>query len=330
MKKIQLVYAVTARESGLYFQELWASVYSFRLYEPDREIRVVCDRPTNDYITQFHDFVELVDDIIVVDVFESENPRHRSKEIKTSVRKHITGPYLFVDTDTICAGSLEDIDSYNYDVACVHEFHAPLKDCVFKGLVSSYIKNSFNEEITDKDAWYNSGVMFVNDTPKAYEICNLWYENWKKSAFVNGHKQDQPPLLMTHRESGYSIAELPGEYNCQVGLSVKYLATAKIIHFLHFDFPKNQDFNPFQSKAIYKQIKEEGCISPVVSDMIKNVKNIYPSPSCIVGWSTFNFLMSPVAPIFEKIYNEGGAASWLMYKLAVLLEKLHKYTRKNI
>lgn len=329
MKKVQIVYAIIASEKNLFFQELWASVYSFRLYEPDREIRVLCDSSTKEYISKYPDFLKLITEIVVVDVSDTTNLRFKSKEIKTTVRQHVTGPYLFVDTDTICAGSLGDIDGFTYDVAAVHEFHVPLNQCVFKHLVRGYIRSSFNDDITDKDSWYNSGVMFVNDTQKAYEICNLWNENWKKSAFVNGHKQDQPPLLMTHRESGYAIAELPGEYNCQVGLSVKCLANAKIFHFLHFDYPKDQSFNPFQSKDIYRMMKERGGITPDIAEMIKNVKSIYASPSCVVGWSTINFLMSPVAPVFEKIYNEGGAASWLMIKIAVWLEKLHKYTKKR-
>lgn len=329
MKKVQIVYAVVASKENTYFHELWASVYSYRLYEPDREIRVLCDKETYNYIQAFSEFIQLVNEIIIVDVAETYSRRDQSKAIKTSVRKYVKGPYLFVDTDTICTGTLTEIDSFDYDVAAVPEFHVPLNQCVFKHLVSGYIKGSFNEEITDKDFWFNSGVMFVNDTPKAYEICNLWHENWKKSAYIDGHKQDQPPLLITHRESGYAISEIPGEYNCQIGLSVKYFANAKIIHFLHFGYPKDQSFNPFQSKEIYKHIKKEGKITPDISEMIRNVKSIYPSPSCIVGWGTLNFLMSPAAIIFEKIYNEGGAASWLMLKMAGCLEMLHKYTKKR-
>jgi len=329
MKKVQIVYAVVASPKNLFFEELWASAYSFRLHEPDRDIRVLCDQETHDYITKYPEFSKIVNEIVVVDVSDTTNLRFKSKEIKTTVRQHVKGPYLFVDTDTICADSLGDIDSFNFDVACVPEFHVPLKDCVFKHLVRGYIRNSFNDDITDKDAWYNSGVMFVNDTPKSYEICNLWNDYWKKSNFVAGHKQDQPPLLITHRESGYSISELPGEYNCQVGWSVKYLANAKIFHFLHFAYPQNQSFNPFQSKEIYRMIKTKGEITSDVAYMIKNVKSIYTSPSCIIGWSTMNFLMCPAESIFERIYNEGGPASWLMLKIANWLNILHKYTKKK-
>lgn len=329
MKKVQIVYAVIASEKNLFFEELWASVYSFRLYEPNRKIRVLCDKPTYGYITKFTEFVKLVDEIVVVEVSNTSNLRFRSKEIKTNIRQHVKGPYLFVDTDTICADGIGEIDSFTYDVAAVPEFHVPLNECVFKDMIRKRIWDSFHEEITDKDAWYNSGVMFVNDTPKSYEICKIWNKNWINSEYVGGHKQDQPPLLITHRDTGYAISELPGEYNCQVGLSVKYLANAKIFHFLHFGFPKNQSFNPFQSKKIYKKIKEEGCISAETAEMIGKVKSIYSSPSCVVGWSTMNFLMSPAAPVFEKIYNEGGAASWLMLKIAGLLEKIHKYTKKR-
>lgn len=328
MKKVQIVYAVIASEKNLFFQELWASVYSFRLHEPDREIKVICDKPTNEYIAKFPKFTSLVTDIIVVKVPDEYSPRLRSRQLKTTVRKHIEGPYLFVDTDTICAGNIGEIDDFIYDVAAVPEYHLHLSESVFKQNVSQFVKRGFNKSLEDNDCWYNSGVMFVNNTPKAYDFCKRWHLNWKYSAFKGNCKQDQPALLMTNRQTNNLTSELPGEFNCQVGLSVKYLANAKIFHFLHFDYPKNQSFNPFHSKEIYRMIKEKEDITSDIAEMIKNVKSIYTSPSCVVGWSTMNFLMSPAAVVFEKIYNEGGPASWLMLKVAGWLQFFHSSLTK--
>lgn len=329
MEKVQIVYALIASENTLFFQELWASAFSFRLHEPDRAIRVLCDKPTYEYITKFSKFVELVNEIIIVDVPEDFSPRLRSRQIKTTVRRYVKGSYLFVDTDTICAESLGNIDDYCCDIALENEFHVPLPESVFKHLVAGYIKNAFETELTEEDRWFNSGVIFVNDTSAAYRFYENWHKNWKHSALERGNPQDQPALLITHREMGNVISALPGEYNCQVGLCVKYLASAKIFHFLHYKYPHDQSFNPFQSKDIYRKIKAEGGISYEVEQMIKNVKMIYPSPSCVVGWPTMNFLMCPAVPILEKIYNEGGPASWLMLKLSGWLEKLHKLTRNK-
>lgn len=328
--KVQIVYALIASNNTLFFQELWASAYSFRLHNPDCVIRVLCDKPTYDYITTFPKFLGLVDNIIIVSVPNEYSPKLRSRQIKTTVRKFVEGPYLFVDTDTICAEPLDDICQFlKYDVAAENEFHVPLFQSVFRHHVANYIKSAFGSNITEDDRWLNSGVMFVNDTPAAFDFYDCWHKNWEHSAFESGNPQDQPALLMTYREKKKIISALPGEYNCQVGLCVKYLAYAKIIHFLHFDYPKDQSFNPFQTKEIYRKIKENGDLTPEIVEMIKNVKSIYSSPSCVVGWSTMNFLMSPAAPTFEKIYNEGGAASWLMLKIAGILEKIHEIFRRN-
>lgn len=328
--KIQIVYALIASNETLFFQELWASAFSFRLHNPDCEIRVLCDRPTYDYITTFSRFVGLVDDIIIVSVPSEYSSKLRSRQIKTTVRKFVEGPYLFVDTDTICAEPLDDISQFfKCDIAAENEFHVPLSQSVFRHHVANYIKGTFGSNILEDDRWLNSGVMFVNDTPAAFDFYDCWHKYWEHSAFESGNPQDQPALLMTYREKKNFVSALPGEYNCQVGLSVKYLASAKIFHFLHFDYPKNQNFNPFQTKEIYKKIKAERDITFEISEMIKNVKSIYSSPSCVIGWSTMNFLMSPAAPIFEKIYNDGGIASWLMLKISGWLEMLHKVTRKN-
>ena len=94
-------------------------------------------------------------------------------------------------------------------------------------------------------------------------------------------------------------------------------------------FPADQSFCPFFDKSLYKKIREEGRITLALGEEIRNVKKSFASPSCVVGWRTMNFLTSPVAPIFEEIYKEGGAASWLMLKMAKWLERIHKYTKKR-
>ena len=328
--KTQIVYALIASEHDFFIEEVWCSIYSLRLYEPDREVRICCDAPTSKRINLFSELKKLISEVVVIPISnDCESAKLRSREIKTSVRQHIKGKYLFVDTDTVFCGSLEYIDNLSCDIAAVKEYHLPLSKSPFKHIVISNIRDVFNDDVTQDDGWHNSGVIYVADNERTHEFYKQWNSNWRYSALEKNMSQDEPALMKTDKDWGYVICELPDEFNCQPAMSVKYLADAKIIHFLHMYFPKDQSFCPFIDKSFYQRMHNVGEITEDLAREIRNVKQSFSSPSCIVAWGTMNFMASPAFPIFEKIYNEGGVASWLMLKIAGLFEKIHKISRKN-
>ncbi len=326
----QIVYALIASEQDLFIEEIWCSIYSLRLYEPDREVRVCCDAPTSKRINLFPELKRLITEVVVIPIpHDYESAKLRSRHIKTSVRQYIKGKFLFVDTDTVFCGCIEYIDNLSCDIAAVKEYHLPLSKSPFKHIVISNIREIFNENVTQDDGWHNSGVIYVADNERTHEFYNQWNSNWSYSALEKNMSQDEPALMKTDKDFGYIICELPDEFNCQPAMSVKYLADAKIIHFLHMYFPKDQSFCPFIDKSFYHRMHEVGGITKELAQEIRCVKQSFSSPSCIVGWRTMNFMASTAFPIFEKIYNEGGAACWLMLKMSAWLQKIHKFTRKN-
>lgn len=125
------------------------------------------------------------------------------------------------------------------------------------------------------------------------------------------------------------ISELPGIYNSQVAMSLKYFADAAIVHWWHMSFIENQDYSPFFSLQIYKDVKTAKGLTADIKELIKHCKQSFVSPTMPVGKEHIYFLFSPAGKIFNRIYKEGGAASFLMNKCAAILEKIHKYTKKN-
>lgn len=328
--KTQIVYALIASEHDFFIEEVWCSIYSLRLYEPDREVRVCCDAPTSERIKLFPELKRLINEVVIIPIpTDCKSAKLRSRQVKTTIRQHISGKYLFVDTDTVFCGSIKYIDSLSCDIAAVKEYHLPLSKSPFKHIVISNIRNVFNDDISQNDGWHNSGVIYVDDNERTHEFYKQWNSNWRYSALEKNMSQDEPALMKTDSELGYVIKELPDIFNCQPAMSVKYLADAKIIHFLHLYFPKDQSFCPFIDKSFYHRMHKVGAITEEFALEIRNVKQSFSSPSCIVGWSTMNFMASPVFSVFEKIYNEGGIASWLMLKMGILLEKIYKFTRKK-
>lgn len=328
--KTQIVYALIASEHDLFIEEVWCSIYSLRLYEPDREVRVCCDVPTAERIKLFPELKKLINEVVIIPIpTDCKSAKLRSRQVKTTIRQHISGKYLFVDTDTVFCGTIEEIDHLSCEIAAVYEYNLPLSYSPYRRSVISNLKKTYGLDVSKSEQWHNSGVMYVSDSPLTYEFYKRWNENWRHSALQKGMQQDEPALMKTDSEFGYVIKELPDIFNCQPAMSVKYLADAKIIHFLHMYFPKDQSFCPFIDKSFYHRMHKVGAITEEFALEIRNVKQSFSSPSCIVGWSTMNFMASPVFPVFEKIYNEGGVASWLMLKMGFLLGIIHKFTRKK-
>ena len=332
----QIVYVLVANEKNLYLEEMWVSLYSLRAPSnspgngESYHVVVLVDEDTEKMVKARPVLLKLIDELIVVPTPEGYNAKQRSRQIKTTVREVVKGDYIFIDTDTVICKPLGSITSnlapQTY-IAAVPDGHLPLDECLFPPV--GEVKRIFGEDCSDSKYWFNSGVMYVRDTTEAHEFYKRWNEKWAYSCFEKGNSQDQPALLKTDKEFGYLIKELPGIYNAQVAMSLKYFADAAILHWWHMDFIENQDYSPYFSLQIYKDVKTAGGITPEIAEQIVNAKQSFVSPSMPVGKEHILFLFSPAGKIFNRIYKEGGAASWLMLKVAGWLAKLHKYTKKR-
>ena len=323
----QIIYTLISSEKDCFLEELWVSLYSLRQFHPEAMVKVLVDEPTKVYMQRFPKLCSMVTEIVVVPVPENYNAKQRSRVIKTTVRNVITGAYLFIDTDTVICNPLSDIDSLACDIAAVPDGHLPLSECLFPP--TDGVNKMFNTNVSDSKYWFNSGVMYVADNDRTRQFYKRWHENWTFSCFEKGNSQDQPALLATDKEFGYTIQRLPDIYNAQVAMSLKYFADAAILHWWHMTFIENQDYSPYFSLQIYKEIKAQGGLTPHVEQLIKNCKQSFVSPSMPVGKEHILFLFSPAGKIFNRIYRDGGAASFLMNKMAGLLDKLHRITKKQ-
>lgn len=331
---MQIVYVLVANESNLYLEELWISIFSVRLIHSDINIKVLVDVDTEKLVISRPKLIALISELIVVPTPGDYNAKQKSRHIKTSIREIIKGPFLFIDTDTVVCKSLMSVDDVLNDInldenpiLAVPDGHLPLKECLFPP--TREVKRIFNVDCSDAEYWFNSGVMYVADTPLAHKFYKKWNENWRYSCFEKGNSQDQPALLKTNRDFEYIIRELPGIYNVQVALSLKYYADAVILHWWHMDFISNQSYSPYFSLQIYEELRKQGYITEEIKEKIVNVKQNFTSPTMPVGSEQILFLYSPVGKIFNKIFIEGGVASWLMLKFAKYLEKLHDFTYRK-
>ena len=329
----QIVYVLVANEKNLYLEEMWVSIFSLRRHHPEATVKVLVDMETKEYLSRFPQLTSMIDETVVVQTPAGYNAKQRSRQIKTTIRNVLTGDYIFIDTDTVICkpldGIVEDIRELKdfRGIAAVREGHATMKDTLFPP--TGTVKRIFDIDISQSPLMTNSGVMFVADIPFTHEFYKRWNENWKRSCFEKGNSQDQPSLYATDCQYGYVIRELSGIYNAQVAMSLKYYADAVILHWWHMDFIEDQSYSPYFSLEIYQDLKKEGEITPQIEELIINAKQSFVSPTMPVGKDHILFLFSPAGKIFNRIYKEGGAASWLMLKMAKWLERIHHYTKKR-
>jgi hypothetical protein len=312
-----------SRDTDLYLEELWVSLFSLRKHNQAVKTIVLVDAPTSERIKQNKELASLITELKVVNVPEEYSPKDRSREIKTSIRNLIDGDFLFIDTDTVICAPLDDVDLLHVqNIAMVPELHGPFKEHLTYGFVSEDTKRIFNVDVSDSPYWFNSGCMLVRDNDFTREFFQKWNENWKYSAFKKNNSTDQRALLKTDHDYGYIIECLPDMYNCQMAMSIKYFYDAKIVHFWHMrkNFTPVMDFSPFMSHEIYKKLRESSAITEELSKIILNCKAAFNVDTMICGKNEIELIFSPFHTVLWASYKKGGFVHWLLDKTIHLIQ----------
>ena len=327
----QFVYVLVSSEQDYYLEELWVSLYSLRQYHPSERVIVLTDDPTSERISQQPSLASLITETKVIPVPENYPTKDRSREIKTSIRNLIDGNFLFIDTDTVITGPLDDVDNLPVqNIAMVPELHGSFKNHLTYDYVRTDVKRIFDVDASDSPYWFNSGCMLVKDNQLTRGFFRKWNENWNHSAFNKGNSTDQRALLCTDKQHGYIIECLPDVYNCQVAMSIEYLYDAKIVHFWHMrsNFTPHLDYSPFCNKDIYRKIRQDKAIINETAQTILRCKSSFRTPSMLVGSDEIDFLFSPFYTVLGRSYRESKAMRWCLNRFIYLVNLYYRIKRK--
>lgn len=282
--KTKIVYCLVSNSRDYYYEQLLISLCSLRKHNPDAVVEVVCDRDTYDTLKDTRRGIfEYNIQVNTVDTPKEWGNWERSRYIKTNLRKLTHGDYLFVDTDTVICSSLEGIDDIRQDVAAVRDSHVErvlpkASECQHdteRWIWGQAIKANVNIE----GLWHNnSGVMYVKDVPRTYELYAKWADNYTKM-LAHGAKVDQLPLLLSNHELGDIIAPLDPTMNCQVSFDEGRIMVrdAKIVHY----FP-GQKKTLLASPWILDPIKETGRIPVTIRRIIDNPHTFFDKMSMVI------------------------------------------------
>lgn len=326
--KTQIVYVVVSSDEDMFLEELWASVFSLRLFHPEATVKVLADAPTVQRIHARPALDRMITDVMSVPVPEEMSAFARSRVIKTTIRNVIDGAYLYIDTDTIITHSLEEIDAVGYDIAAVPDAHQPFRLDYYRASKIARLKDSFNLDISDAEYFFNGGVLYVADNELTRRFYQRWYENWRSYLIDYVRRADQPPLVKTDKEFGYVIRPLADVFNCQLSLSVRFLHDAYIVHFIHMDFISDHSYSPFMSGAIYREIKAANAITPHVEELIRHCKSSFETPSIVVGKSQIGLLFSATGQALSIIRERNKTLTSILDWLSIKIIKYYRAKQK--
>ncbi len=231
----KIAYALVSNGDDIYSAMLLVSLHTLRVRNPQAEVLVVMDETTHHRLEELHSPILSNAKPVVVHIPPEYGKVQCSRYLKTTLRERIQGDFLFIDGDTMVSDSLSDIDDVKADIAMVTDLNRPIE----MGRIEYGLKIAKKAELlvegTEKEPYFNSGVMFVRDTQLAHDFFRKWHELWKVASGKGVHL-DQPPLCETNRVMGHVIKELPGIWNCQYRFLdyryyEPYAKKAKILHY---------------------------------------------------------------------------------------------------
>ncbi|MDR2407616.1 MAG: hypothetical protein LBE13_05855 [Bacteroidales bacterium] len=312
---MNFVYVLSSNKTDYYYEQFLLSIVSLQLYNKNFNIIVLVDKKTKKNLNEKrNEYEKYVTEIKVVETPVSLPQKEASRFIKTSMRQHITGDFLFIDCDTIITGKLIFTSPVETNMAAVLDSHIPLSQ---HHLYSQFRERDKILGYTRKneiDKHFNSGIIYSRDTPDSYQFFEKWHSLWIESN-KKGISADQPSFNQANYECNSIITELDGSWNCQISHNgLPFLFNAKIIHYFATSLVSFEPPFMLASKKILESIKENGIISSDIMKLLHNPKTAFSGKTRLIADQViFDILESA---FFSKLL-------WLRRKHQKLFNKLN-------
>lgn len=297
--KTKIVYVLVSSEKDIFLEQTLLSMISLKMHQPDAPVTLVVDNFTDKTLVGFRaQLKKYVDEYKVIDFEDNLSGHTRSRFIRTNLRNLISGDYLCIDGDTIIADKLEDIDQCEFEVGGIYDSHIDFKEYPRrKELIPLFKKLGF-----ETDVYYNGGVIYTKDTPKAHQLFDYWNKFYKEGMEIC--KFDQPHLAHANVAMGNIIQPLDGIWDCHIMNGMKYLPHAKIIHYFASNFTSSKKIYPykFMDKSLYEKIKREEKVDDSIMEMIKKPQEQWNDKLEVNSGSDLDLLHSKTMKLLQMVY----------------------------
>ena len=295
------------------------SLYTLRKHNPSIPAFVVIDTITRTVLPgKTIDAISQFAEVLVFETPDAYNTEKlRSRFLKTSIRRLVSGDFLFVDCDTIVCRTFSDHDFRGLTIGMVADLNASLPLLEENTLTKCY--NAGFRELKGVP-YYNSGVFFVKDTPESYSFFDTWHELWREST-QRGCSYDQPALCEANRQLGFLIQELSGKWNCQIKFSgsMRYLQDAVVLHYFAADgFARR----PFHEEELLRRVRDNG-IDSTVEAILSSSSEALAAFFCQKSENVLRFLGTDMFSVF----SEDSTAFHFTERIAITVRKLKTIRR---
>ena len=267
-----ILYVLVSSPSDIYLEQAYISMHSLRYYMPNAYIVLLTDSATKRSFTGIRkEETKYADEIIAIDLdADKYNGQQRSRILKTSARKHIKGDFLFIDCDTIIAKPLDDIKDIDADIAACWDTHSLFKDNPYRDMCIEHAK-LIGWNVEDEKEYFNSGVIYVKDSPIAHKFYDLWNKNWFEG-LEKEVKMDQPSFALTNHQMNHVVKVMPDVWNCELKHGIRYLKDAYVVHYLCTNTSQFQTKQLFllNEKEVLQEVKRTGSISEDIQKTIED------------------------------------------------------------
>ena len=332
---MKYLYVLASDDSDLYFEQALLSLTSLRLRMPNAFVSLLTDDLTvKNLCGKRGEIIKLVDELKVVVIEPKHKKKARSRWLKTSMRQHIRGDFLFIDCDTIICDDLSDAQKCDIDLCAVFNAHAILKDQFNKENIHYYDRILGHDSSFQSMEYFNTGVIYSGDTSLSHSFFEEWHKLWLQGSSVL--LNDQPAFNQSNLNLNYPIKEMNGLWNCQIRTGgAAFLTNAKIIHY----FATNDTAdNPYMlaNPSILKEIKETGVVPDYIKNYLQEPKScFYPHIQLLSNVKTIEIISSRLFRVFCKFYGLRCVqlTMKLMKKISFMSNRYfdkHKYTKNQI
>jgi lipopolysaccharide biosynthesis glycosyltransferase len=279
---MKYLYVLVSDEKDYYLEQALLSITSLKMWIPDGFVSLLIDDATEKtLIDKRRNILELINELKIVKVDDEFNKTARSRWLKTAMRQHIEGDFLYIDCDTIITGDLSEVSQTDYKLAAVLDKHVLIADHHFNKYIKERDKKlGFNtSEKTNKH--FNSGVIYCKDCSETHNFFNKWNKLWHISKNKN-IIIDQPAFNEANIICDNLIHEINGIWNCQISNGgLNYLGEAKIIHYFSSAKECIDVFSILSNKTML-EIKQNYIWSDAILEKIKNIRSDFSVDARII------------------------------------------------
>ena len=258
---MKFLYILTSVNEDLYYEQIYLSITSLLLYNPEAFIVLLTDDITVRSLTGPRSkILELVKECKVISLPTEQSKKVRSRLLKTNMRNLIEGKFLYLDCDTVVLSPIEIPDDWSFNIGAVKNLHfSNVKDSPIYPILNYFAKKC-DINISSGD-YFNSGVLYVRDNIKTRDFFSHWHKLYIKYLEENDVEVDQLSLYKCNSDYGGAINEIPGEWNWQVGFGINHMCGAKVMHtfssvthqFHNIHFLKRKDFYLGIKNGLYEE-----------------------------------------------------------------------------